>query len=291
MVHMSYVPPPAVGPESTRTYRSASRSAAIASAQVARARETEEGVHVGTACVECSAGLAHETSAAARGERGAEMVEFAFVVVLLMALLYGIVSYGLILSAQSTVTQAAADGGRGRHRSRHRRVVHRVATAEAEAGNDIGWMNKGACATSGTTITCNASEAPAPRTPATSASPSRSATTTTPRPAVSLVARHGHRDPVDHFVDGRAPALEPELVAMRTGSSRPRTTRDRPVEPRRTRRDVRPHCHLHGPVMLGRRDGRRPRVHRRHHSAGPGRRRYRSARRGSLHQPGQCVTR
>src|ERR1700727_1092842 len=45
-------------------------------------------------------------------ERGAEMVEFAFVVVLLIALLYGIISYGLILSAQSTVTQAAADGAR-----------------------------------------------------------------------------------------------------------------------------------------------------------------------------------
>ena len=45
-------------------------------------------------------------------ERGAEMVEFAFVVVLLIALLYGIIPYGLILSAQSTVTQAAADGAR-----------------------------------------------------------------------------------------------------------------------------------------------------------------------------------
>ena len=47
-----------------------------------------------------------------RNERGAEMVEFAFVVVLLIMLLYGIISYGLILSAQSTVTQAAADGAR-----------------------------------------------------------------------------------------------------------------------------------------------------------------------------------
>ena len=45
-------------------------------------------------------------------ERGAEMVEFALVVVLLIALLYGIVSYGLILAAQSTITQAAADGAR-----------------------------------------------------------------------------------------------------------------------------------------------------------------------------------
>ena len=45
-------------------------------------------------------------------ERGAEMVEFAFVVVLLIALLYGIISYGLVLAAQSTLTQAAADAAR-----------------------------------------------------------------------------------------------------------------------------------------------------------------------------------
>ena len=45
-------------------------------------------------------------------EHGAEMVEFAFVVVLLIALLYGIITYGLILAAQATVTQAAADGAR-----------------------------------------------------------------------------------------------------------------------------------------------------------------------------------
>ena len=89
-------------------------------------------------------------------ERGAELVEFAFVVVLLVALLYGIVSYGLILSAQSTVTQAAADGARAG-------IVASstaVATAEAQAGTDLGWMSKGTCGTSGTTITCVASEAP-----------------------------------------------------------------------------------------------------------------------------------
>jgi Flp pilus assembly protein TadG len=69
------------------------------------------------------------------------MVEFAFVVVLLIMLLYGIISYGLILSAQSTVTQAAADGARAG-------IVassSAVATAEAQAGGDISWMDKGAC--------------------------------------------------------------------------------------------------------------------------------------------------
>ena len=45
-------------------------------------------------------------------ERGAELIEFAFVVVLLITLLYGIITYGVILAAQATVTQAAADAAR-----------------------------------------------------------------------------------------------------------------------------------------------------------------------------------
>jgi Flp pilus assembly protein TadG len=76
-----------------------------------------------------------------RDERGAEMVEFAFVVVLLIMLLYGIVSYGLILSAQSTVTQAAADGARAGIVA----STSPLATAEEQAGDDVTWMGKGAC--------------------------------------------------------------------------------------------------------------------------------------------------
>jgi Flp pilus assembly protein TadG len=93
-----------------------------------------------------------------RDERGAEMVEFALVVVLLIALLYGIISYGLILAAQSTVTQAAADGARAG-------IVassSAVSTSEAQAGSDLGWMGKGTCGTSGTTITCVSTEVPCP---------------------------------------------------------------------------------------------------------------------------------
>ena len=86
------------------------------------------------------------------------MVEFAFVVVLLIALLYGIISYGLILSAQSTITQAAADGARAGIVA----STTAVATAQAQAGTDVGWMNKGSCGTSATIITCVASEAPCP---------------------------------------------------------------------------------------------------------------------------------
>jgi Flp pilus assembly protein TadG len=85
------------------------------------------------------------------------MVEFAIVVLLLITLLYGIVTYGLILAAQATITQAAADGARSG-------IVTTTpaATAEAQAGTDLGWMDKGTCGTSGTTITCNAVEIPCP---------------------------------------------------------------------------------------------------------------------------------
>lgn len=100
-----------------------------------------------------------------RDEQGAEMVEFAFVVILLMALLYGIVSYGLILSAQSTVTQAAADGARAGIVN----ATNAVATAEGQAGSDVSWMGKGACdephavpptGNASSPISCVASSAP-----------------------------------------------------------------------------------------------------------------------------------
>jgi Flp pilus assembly protein TadG len=66
------------------------------------------------------------------------MVEFAIVVVLLIAILYGIISYGLILAAQSTLTQAAADATR----SGLVATSTPVATAEGQACDDIAWMDK-----------------------------------------------------------------------------------------------------------------------------------------------------
>jgi Flp pilus assembly protein TadG len=104
----------------------------------------------------------------ARDERGAEMIEFAIVVVLLIALLYGIITYGLILAAQATVTQAAADAARAGLVA----SATAKATAEEEAANDLGWMNKGTCyqpdvppsglGSASATTTCVASEAPCP---------------------------------------------------------------------------------------------------------------------------------
>jgi Flp pilus assembly protein TadG len=91
-------------------------------------------------------------------EDGAELIEFAIVIVLLVTLVYGIVSVGLTLAAKSTLTQAAADGARAG-------IVYSsstaaIAAAESQASSDVGWMGKGTCGTSGTTITCVATEAP-----------------------------------------------------------------------------------------------------------------------------------
>jgi Flp pilus assembly protein TadG len=88
------------------------------------------------------------------------MVEFAFVVVLLIALLYGIISYGLVLAAQSTITQAAADGARAGIVSPT--GAGAATAAQNQASVDIGWMNKGACGPSTTIITCVATSEPCP---------------------------------------------------------------------------------------------------------------------------------
>jgi Flp pilus assembly protein TadG len=92
-----------------------------------------------------------------RGEDGAETVEFAIVVVLLIALLYGIVALGLSLAAKVTVTQAASDGARAG-------IVMstpalQISTAQTAAASDVSWMGRGTCSPTGTTITCFASEA------------------------------------------------------------------------------------------------------------------------------------
>jgi Flp pilus assembly protein TadG len=100
-------------------------------------------------------------------ERGAEMVEFAIVVVLLIAILYAIISYGLILAAQSTLTQAAADAAR----SGLVASSSAVTTAESQALTDVSWMDKG-CNTpdisgsaTGSPMTCKATEEQCPSNP------------------------------------------------------------------------------------------------------------------------------
>ena len=86
-------------------------------------------------------------------ETGAELVEFAFVVVLLITLLYGIMTFGMILAAQSTLTQAAADAARAGLVAGSSAAP---GVARTEAGTDVSWMDKGTCSPTGTVITCNA---------------------------------------------------------------------------------------------------------------------------------------
>lgn len=54
----------------------------------------------------------HATGRRQQGDRGAAMVEFAFVGVLLVVLLLGIVVMGFLLSFKQNITQAAAEGAR-----------------------------------------------------------------------------------------------------------------------------------------------------------------------------------
>jgi Flp pilus assembly protein TadG len=109
------------------------------------------------------------------------MLEFALVVVLLITLLYGIITWGLILAGQSTITQAAADAARAgivqgtgtvpTCQGSGTNVNAAGCTAVQQAATDIGWMNKGACkeTVNGTVIqgstgpmSCTASTGPCP---------------------------------------------------------------------------------------------------------------------------------
>jgi Flp pilus assembly protein TadG len=100
-----------------------------------------------------------------RSEAGAETVEFAIVVVLLITLVYGIVSLGLMLGAKVTLTQAASDGARaGIVESSTVPSGGGLSPAEtaanSQAASDVSWMGKGTCGLSGTTITCVSTQAP-----------------------------------------------------------------------------------------------------------------------------------
>jgi Flp pilus assembly protein TadG len=73
-----------------------------------------------------------------RDESGAEMVEFALIVVLLVTIVYGLVFFGLLMGAKVTITQAAADGARSG-------IVGATPTsADSAAANqsvsDLGWL-------------------------------------------------------------------------------------------------------------------------------------------------------
>ena len=149
-------------------------------------------------------------------EHGAEMVEFAFVVVLLIMLLYGIITYGLILAAQATVTQAAADGARAgivatRPSTCTQSTVPSVCAADAQAGSDVGWMGKGTCPSS-TIITCTAVPEPCPVERQQHLPEGDRVLQLRLVPALPRDARSRRHHPLDDLVDQRPADVEPELV-------------------------------------------------------------------------------
>jgi Flp pilus assembly protein TadG len=87
-------------------------------------------------------------------ESGAEMIEFAFVVILLIALVYGIVSVGITLAAKSTITQAAEDGARSGIVASTPSAAS--SAAQSQALGDLGWMLGSATCTS-STVSCTQS--------------------------------------------------------------------------------------------------------------------------------------
>ncbi len=103
-----------------------------------------------------------------RSDDGASAVEFALVVPLLLLLLFGIISYGVMLSFRQTLSQAAAEGARAA-------AVTFVETDKQDAGYDAidgaldsfgatcvgGSLRKGAVTVGTCTVT-----APGPCTPA-----------------------------------------------------------------------------------------------------------------------------
>jgi Flp pilus assembly protein TadG len=109
-------------------------------------------------------GAVRDGRARARGERGAALVEFAFVMVLLFTLIFGIISFGLILSFDQDMTRAAAEGARAGA------VAFPATNAEAdaeaaldEAIQDFGgpnWDGTGCEVGARAGLTCNATVGP-----------------------------------------------------------------------------------------------------------------------------------
>ena len=70
-------------------------------------------------------------------ESGLATVEFALVSLLLLGLLFGIITYGMILAVKGTVTQAAAEGARAAVTAA---AGTAATTADAQSGKSVGWL-------------------------------------------------------------------------------------------------------------------------------------------------------
>jgi Flp pilus assembly protein TadG len=85
-------------------------------------------------------------------ENGAELIEFAIVVVLLVTLIYGIAVFGLIFGANETVTQAAADASRSG--MVYSTASYGVTQAQTTALSDMGWLIGSGATCSTSTVSC-----------------------------------------------------------------------------------------------------------------------------------------
>jgi Flp pilus assembly protein TadG len=90
-------------------------------------------------------------------ERGAELVEFAVVVVLLLMIVYGMVAVGLSLAARESINQAVADGARFgivQPLDSSGNVTTATETAtDKQAANELGWIGLGTCGSG--KVVCN----------------------------------------------------------------------------------------------------------------------------------------
>lgn len=124
-------------------------------------------------------------------DEGAVLVEFALVAVLLITLLYGIVSFGVLFSVHQSVTQAAADGARAAvaapqtaNQSTDQNAPVRAA-ARAQVANAASWLHTPAGVT---TLQCLEMTPNADGSlPVTSAQPLGCATSVAPCPNESRV--------------------------------------------------------------------------------------------------------
>ncbi|MET3497302.1 TadE/TadG family type IV pilus assembly protein [Variovorax boronicumulans] len=80
-----------------------------------------------------------DTRPAARRQRGAYAIEFAFVFLIFFAVLYGIICYGLLFAFRLGVQNAAEDGARAALRYQPT-LAARTTLAQATATQRISWL-------------------------------------------------------------------------------------------------------------------------------------------------------
>ena len=83
-----------------------------------------------------------------RDEKGAALLEFALVIPLFVLVLYGLIAFGLILSAKNSITHASAEGARAAIGSYNdpayptdvARSAAALATAKNQVAKSLGWL-------------------------------------------------------------------------------------------------------------------------------------------------------